>query len=65
MYSVDIRTGYILDLTFKGKQVVGFRIHGFENFDFCQGRLMSRAENAALLNRFWRSTDKTSNNATD
>jgi len=59
MFSVDSRTGYILDLTLKGKDVIGFRIHGFENFDFCQGRLMPPGENAALLNRFWRSTDLT------
>jgi hypothetical protein len=37
--------------------VVNFRLHGFENFDFCQGRLLPPGENAALLNRFWRSTD--------
>jgi poly-gamma-glutamate synthesis protein (capsule biosynthesis protein) len=59
MFSVDSRTGYIVELTFKGKNVVGFRIHGQENFDFCQGRLMPPGENAALLNRFWRSTDLT------
>jgi poly-gamma-glutamate synthesis protein (capsule biosynthesis protein) len=59
MFSVDSRTGYIVELTFRGKSVVGFRIHGFENFDFCQGRLMPPGENAALLNRFWRSTDLT------
>jgi poly-gamma-glutamate synthesis protein (capsule biosynthesis protein) len=59
MFSVDTRTGYILDMTLKGKDVVNFRIHGFENFDYCQGRLMPQGENAALLNRFWRSTDLT------
>jgi poly-gamma-glutamate synthesis protein (capsule biosynthesis protein) len=59
MFAVDTRTGYIAELTFKGKDVVGFRVHGFENFDFCQARLMSQGENAALLNRFWRSTDMT------
>ncbi|MEJ7839005.1 MAG: CapA family protein [Thermomicrobiales bacterium] len=59
MFSVDTRTGYILDMTLKGKDVVNFRIHGFENFDYCQGRLMPPGENAALMNRFWRSTDLT------
>jgi poly-gamma-glutamate synthesis protein (capsule biosynthesis protein) len=57
MFALDTRTGYILDLTLKGKDVVNFRLHGFENFDFCQGRLLPAGENAALLNRFWRSTD--------
>jgi hypothetical protein len=59
MFSVDTRTGYILEMTLKGKDVANFRIHGFENFDYCQGRLMPQGENAALLNRFWRSTDLT------
>jgi poly-gamma-glutamate synthesis protein (capsule biosynthesis protein) len=57
MFALDTRTGYILDLTLKGTDVVNFRLHGFENFDFCQGRLLPAGENAALLNRFWRSTD--------
>jgi poly-gamma-glutamate synthesis protein (capsule biosynthesis protein) len=57
MFSLDTRTGYLLELTLKGREVVNFRLHGFENFDFCQGRLLPPGENAALLNRFWRSTD--------
>jgi poly-gamma-glutamate synthesis protein (capsule biosynthesis protein) len=59
MFSVDTRTGYIVELTFRGSDVIGYRLHGFENFDFCQARLMSRGEQAALMNRFWRSTDIT------
>ncbi|MEJ7838948.1 MAG: CapA family protein [Thermomicrobiales bacterium] len=61
MFSVDTRTGYILELTLRGKNVINFRIHGYEIFDFCQARLMPPGENAALLNRFWRSTDITQN----
>lgn len=57
MFSVDTRTGYILDLTFQGKKVVGLRTHGFEIEDFNQPRLMSVGEHAGLMDRFWRSTD--------
>ena len=57
MFSVDTRTGYILDLTFHGKKVVGMRQHGFEIEDFNQPRLMSIGEHAGLMDRFWRSTD--------
>ena len=57
MFSVDTRTGYVLDLTFSGKKVAGLRVHGFEIEDFNQPRLMNESENAALMDRFWRSTD--------
>ncbi len=57
MFSVDTRTGYILDLTFQGNKVVGLRMHGFEIEDFNQPRLMSVGEHAGLMDRFWRSTD--------
>lgn len=57
MFSVDTRTGYILDLTFQGNKVVGLRTHGFEIEDFNQPRLMSAGEHAGLMDRFWRSTD--------
>lgn len=57
MFSVDTRTGYILDLTFQGNKVVGLRTHGFEIEDFNQPRLMSVGEHAGLMDRFWRSTD--------
>jgi hypothetical protein len=64
MFSVDTRTGYILDLTFQGKKVVGLRTHGFEIEDFNQPRLMSAGEHAGLMDRFWRSTDiRTAKNA--
>jgi len=57
MFSVDTRTGYVLDLTFSGKKVVGLRTHGFEIEDFNQPRLMNQGEHAGLMDRFWRSTD--------
>jgi hypothetical protein len=57
MFSVDTRTGYVLDLTIKDKKVVGLRTHGFESEDFNQPRLMAQGEHAALMDRFWRSTD--------
>jgi len=57
MFSVDTRTGYLLDLTFRGKDVIGMRIHGVEIVDFVQPRFMSARENASLMDRFWRATD--------
>ena len=58
MFSVDTRQGLILDLTFRGNQVVGLRTHGVEIEDFHQPRLMTDGEQAAIMDRFWRSTDR-------
>lgn len=57
MFSVDTRQGYVLELTFRGKDVIGFRIHGHEIEDFTQPRFMQQGEMAAFLDRFWLSTD--------
>jgi poly-gamma-glutamate synthesis protein (capsule biosynthesis protein) len=57
MFSVDTRTGYLLDLTFRGKDLVGMRLHGVEIVDFVQPRFMSSREHASLMDRFWRATD--------
>nr|MBA2246611.1 CapA family protein [Chloroflexia bacterium] len=57
MFSVDTRTGTFLDLTLRGKNVVGIRIRGVEIVDFVQPRFMSQGEHASLMNRYWRSTD--------
>lgn len=57
MFSVDTRTGYLLDLTFRGKDVVGMSLHGVEIGDFVQPRFMSSREHASLMDRFWRATD--------
>jgi len=57
MFSVDTRTGTFLDLTVRGKNVVGIRIHGVEIVDFVQPRFMAPREHASLMDRYWRSTD--------
>ena len=58
MFSVDTRQGFILDLTFDGPVLVGLRLGGVEIMDFCQPRPMAAAEQSALMDRFWRSTDR-------
>lgn len=57
MFSVDTRTGTFLDLTVRGKRVVGIRIHGVEIVDFVQPRFMAPRDHASLMDRYWRSTD--------
>ncbi len=59
MFSVEVRSGLILDLTLRGDRVVGLRCHGVEIQDFHQPRLMIAGEQAGLMDRFWRSTDRT------
>ncbi len=56
MYSVDTRQGLILEITLRGPRVVGIRTHGVEIQDFHQPRLMTGGEQAAIMDRFWRST---------
>ena len=58
MFSVDTRQGLILDLTFDGPVLIGLRLGGVEILDFCQPRPMSAPEQAAIMDRFWRSTDR-------
>lgn len=58
MFSVDTRQGLVLDMTFDGDQIVGLRLHGVEIEDFCKPRLMSAPEQAAIMDRFWRSADR-------
>jgi poly-gamma-glutamate synthesis protein (capsule biosynthesis protein) len=57
MFSVDTRQGYVLDLTMRGDQVIGFRTHGVEIEAFSQPRFMGPGEQASLMDRFWTSTD--------
>lgn len=57
MFSVDTRQGFILEITLDGTKVVGIRLRGVEIEDFCQPRLMTASEQAAIMDRFWRSTD--------
>ncbi|MDP9365940.1 MAG: CapA family protein, partial [Chloroflexota bacterium] len=58
MFSVEVRSGFILDLTLRGDRVVGLRCHGVEIEDFHQPRPMSAGEQANLMDRFWASTDR-------
>ncbi len=58
MYSVDTRQGLILEITLRGSQVAGIRTRGVEIQDFHQPRLMTEGEQAAIMDRFWRSTDR-------
>ncbi|MCO5224013.1 MAG: CapA family protein [Thermomicrobiales bacterium] len=57
MFSVDTRQGYVLELTFRGREVVSFRIHAHEIEDFTQPRFMGQGELAAFMDRFWLSSD--------
>jgi len=59
MFSVETRQGYFLDMTFRGSKLVSFKTHGVEIMDFVQPRFMSGREQAAFMDRFWRSTDLT------
>jgi len=58
MFSVNVREGMILELTFDGKRLVGLRGHGVEIEDFNQPRLMTAGELASLMDRFWDATDR-------
>jgi poly-gamma-glutamate synthesis protein (capsule biosynthesis protein) len=59
MFSLETREGYVLDLTFSGKTLVGFRIHPTEVLDFVQPRFLGPRERAGFNDRFWRSVDLT------
>jgi poly-gamma-glutamate synthesis protein (capsule biosynthesis protein) len=58
MFSVEVRQGLILEITLRGRDVVGIRFRGVEIEDFNQPRLMSGAEHAAIMDRFWRGSDR-------
>ncbi len=58
MFGVEVRSGFILDLTLRGDRVVGLRCHGVEIEEFHQPRPMTAGEQAALMDRFWASTDR-------
>jgi poly-gamma-glutamate synthesis protein (capsule biosynthesis protein) len=58
MFSVEVRSGFVLDLTLRGDRVVGLRCHGVEIQDFHQPRLMTAGEHAGLMDRFWSTTDR-------
>jgi poly-gamma-glutamate synthesis protein (capsule biosynthesis protein) len=57
MFTVDTSQGHIVDLTFRGDRIVNFRLHGIAIEDFTQPRLLGPNENAAFMDRIWRSHD--------
>ncbi|HYI25604.1 MAG TPA: CapA family protein [Thermomicrobiales bacterium] len=59
MFSLETREGYFLDLTLRGKDLIGFRIHPTEVVDFVQPRFLSPRETVRFNDRFWRSIDLT------
>ena len=58
MFSLEVRTGIILEIDIQGDRIVGLRPKGIEIEDFHVPRLMSAGEHAALMDRFWLSTDR-------
>jgi len=58
MFSVETRQGLILEITLDGPIVAGIRFRGVEIEDFCQPRLMTGGEQATIMDRFWRNTDR-------
>jgi poly-gamma-glutamate capsule biosynthesis protein CapA/YwtB (metallophosphatase superfamily) len=58
MQSVETRQGVILEVTLRGDTIVQLRFHGVEIEDFNQPRLMTDAEEAALLDRIWQLSDQ-------
>jgi poly-gamma-glutamate capsule biosynthesis protein CapA/YwtB (metallophosphatase superfamily) len=58
MFSLEVRTGIILEIDIKAGKIVGLRPKGIEIEDFHVPRLMSAGEHAALMDRFWLSTDR-------
>ncbi len=58
MWAAEVRSGYVLEIDFRGRDIVGLRFHGIEIEDFHQPRPMTSGEQAALMDRFWASTDR-------
>jgi hypothetical protein len=58
MWAAEVRSGYILEVDFRGTRIVGLRIHGVEIEEFHQPRPMSAGEQAALLDRFWAASER-------
>jgi hypothetical protein len=61
MFSVQTRQGLILELVLRGGKCVGLRTRGVEIEDFNQPRLMNAGEQAAIMDRYWTSTDRLAN----
>lgn len=58
MWAAEVRSGYVLEIDFRGADIVGLRFHGIEIEDFHQPRPMSSGEQAALMDRFWSATGR-------
>lgn len=58
MWAAEVRSGYVLEIDFRGTRIVGLRIHGVEIEDFHQPRPMSAGEQATLLDRFWAASER-------
>ncbi|MEZ4564705.1 MAG: CapA family protein [Thermomicrobiales bacterium] len=58
MWAAEVRSGYVLEVDFRGTRIVGLRIHGVEIEDFHQPRPMSAGEQATLLDRFWAASER-------
>lgn len=58
MWAAEVRSGYVLEIDFRGNAIVGLRFHGVEIEDFHQPRPMSAGEQAALMDRFWAASDR-------
>ncbi len=58
MFSVQTRQGLILELVMRGNTCVDVRTRGVEIEDFNQPRLMTAGEQAAIMDRFWLTTDR-------
>ena len=58
MWAAEVRSGYVLEIDFRGTRIVGLRMHGVEIEDFHQPRPMSAGEQATLLDRFWAASER-------
>jgi poly-gamma-glutamate synthesis protein (capsule biosynthesis protein) len=58
MWAAEVRSGYVLEVDFRGTRIVGLRIRGVEIEDFHQPRPMSAGEQATLLDRFWAASER-------
>lgn len=58
MWAAEVRSGYVLEIDFRGREIVGLRFHGIEIEEFHQPRPMTSGEQAALMDRFWSASDR-------
>jgi poly-gamma-glutamate synthesis protein (capsule biosynthesis protein) len=58
MWAAEVRSGYALEIVLRGATIVGLRMHGVEIEEFHQPRPMTAGEQAALMDRFWASSDR-------